>query len=53
MKADMLASQFAALEEPSDALVVGISAPPVAIVEQIVAQLHIPHHGDAAGTLGR
>ena len=53
MKADMLASQFAALEEPSDALVVDVSAPPGAIVEQILAQLHIPPRGDAAGTLGR
>jgi gluconokinase len=53
MKADMLASQFAALDEPSDALVVDVSAPPAAIVEQILAELHIPHHGDVAGTLGR
>ncbi len=37
MKADMLASQFAALEEPSDALVIDVSAPPGAIVEQILA----------------
>ena len=34
MKADMLASQFEALEEPSDALVVDISQSPRAIVEQ-------------------
>src|SRR5258705_4444098 len=37
MKADMLASQFEALEEPSDALVADISQPPAAIVEQILA----------------
>jgi gluconokinase len=42
MKADMLASQFAALEEPSGAIVADVSAPPGAIVEQIMAQLHIP-----------
>jgi len=36
MKADMLASQFEALEEPSDALVVDISQSPRAIVEQIL-----------------
>ena len=43
MKADMLASQFAALEEPSDAVVADVSAPPGAIVQQIMAQLHIPN----------
>ena len=42
MKADMLASQFEALEEPYDALVVDISAPPSAIVKHILSQLHIP-----------
>jgi gluconokinase len=42
MKADMLASQFAALEEPFDAVVADVSAPPGAIVQQIVTQLHIP-----------
>ncbi len=42
MKTDMLASQFAALEEPSDAIVVDISSPPSAIVEKIQAQLRIP-----------
>lgn len=45
MKADMLASQFAALEEPSDAIVVDVSAPPSAIVEQILAQLHTTSWG--------
>jgi 6-phosphogluconolactonase len=40
MKADMLPSQFDALEEPSDALVVDISAPPRIIVERILSQLH-------------
>lgn len=43
MKADMLASQFTALEEPADALVVDVSPSPTAIVEQILSQLHIPH----------
>ncbi len=41
MKADLLASQFDVLEEPSDAIVVDISQPPDAIVEQIVAGLTI------------
>jgi gluconokinase len=39
MKADMLTSQFDALEEPSDALVADVSQPPRAIVEQILAAL--------------
>lgn len=39
MKADMLASQFIALEEPSDAIVVDISQPPSAIVAQFLARL--------------
>ena len=39
MKSDMLSSQFGALEEPSDAIVVDISPPPSAIVAQILAQL--------------
>ena len=38
MKADMLASQFDAFEEPSDALVVDVSMPPSAIVEHILSQ---------------
>lgn len=42
MKADMLASQFAALEEPSDALVVDVSTAPSAIVEQILAKVAHP-----------
>jgi gluconokinase len=41
MKAAMLASQFDALEEPSDALVVDISAPPRIIVDRIRSQLHM------------
>jgi gluconokinase len=44
MKADMLASQFAALEKPSDAVVVDVSAPPGAVVAQILAELHIRQH---------
>ena len=39
MKAGMLASQFDALEEPTDALVVNGSAPPNAIVKQILSQI--------------
>lgn len=39
MKADMLPSQFDALEEPFDAIVVDISLPSSAIVAQILAQL--------------
>ena len=42
MKANMLPSQFDALEEPSDAVVVDISRPPSAIVAQILAQLPRP-----------
>jgi gluconokinase len=38
MKADMLASQFDSLEEPSDALVVDVSMPPSTIVEHILSQ---------------
>src|ERR1041384_4273591 len=44
MKADMLASQFEALEEPSDALIVDVSPPPDAIVEQILTELRRPPH---------
>jgi gluconate kinase len=50
MKVGMLASQFDALEEPDDALVVDISAPPSGIVEQILLQLRIPSHAGAAET---
>jgi gluconokinase len=46
MKADMLASQFDALEEPSDALVVDVSEPPRVIVERILSQL--PHRAGVA-----
>ncbi len=41
LKADMLQSQFDTLEEPSNALVVDVSAPPGAIVEQILSELRI------------
>jgi len=50
MKADMLASQFEALEEPSNALVVDVSPPPVAIVEHILAHLRNPVFVRAAET---
>lgn len=39
MKADMLASQLAALEEPADAIVVDISRPVSAVVADILALL--------------
>ena len=39
MKADMLQSQFAALEEPQDAITVDIPPPVEEIVEQILAGL--------------
>src|SRR5438105_3468918 len=38
-KADLLPSQFATLEEPSEAIVVDISPPPETIVKQILAEL--------------
>jgi gluconokinase len=41
MKADMLESQFATLEEPIDAVVADVSAPPGAIVQQILARLGV------------
>lgn len=57
MKANMLASQFEVLEEPSDAIIVDIAQPPDAIVEQILAGVSYPttagastppqHTGDA------
>ena len=53
MKADMLASQFEALEEPSDALVVDVSRPPAAIVEQILAALPGPARAGPAGSTGK
>ena len=53
MKVDMLASQFEALEEPSDALVVDVSAPPSAIVEHILSQLRIPTRASFARTSGK
>ncbi len=39
MPASLLSSQFAALEEPEGALTVDISAPPAALVEDIIKQL--------------
>jgi gluconokinase len=42
MKADMLASQFEALEEPSDAIIVEVSHPPEIIVQQVLAELRKP-----------
>jgi gluconokinase len=48
MKADMLASQFDALEEPSDALIVDVSPAPGAVVERILTALHRPAHAHMA-----
>jgi|SRR5271165_7231529 len=39
MKADMLPSQFETLEEPSNAIVVDVSQPASAVVQEILAQL--------------
>jgi gluconokinase len=39
MKAELLRSQFDALEEPSDAIVIDASQPPAVIAERIVDQL--------------
>jgi gluconokinase len=50
MKADMLASQFDALEEPSDALTIDISQPPRAIAEQILYELCRHTHADVTGS---
>ena len=41
MKADMLDSQFEALEEPSNAIVIDVAAPPHVIVERIMWQLSL------------
>jgi 6-phosphogluconolactonase len=41
MKADMLDGQFEALEEPSNAMVIDVAAPPHAIAERIVWQLSL------------
>ena len=45
-----LASQFDALDEPSDALVVDVSAAPNAIVEHILSQVGTPRHAGVART---
>jgi carbohydrate kinase (thermoresistant glucokinase family) len=50
MKADMLASQFEVLEEPSDAIIVEVTQSPGAIVEQILAELRGPAHAHMAGS---
>jgi gluconokinase len=48
IKADMLTSQFDALEEPLDALVIDISTSPSVIVKRILSQLHRSHHASVA-----
>jgi len=53
MKTEMLASQFEALEEPSDALIVDVSQPPRTIVERILAELRRSTHADMAGSTDR
>ena len=53
MKADMLASQLEALEEPSDALIVDVSQPPGTIVEQILAELRGLSHPHMAASTDR
>jgi gluconokinase len=45
MKPEMLASQFADLEEPADATVVDISRPPDQIVSEIQLRLGLPGSG--------
>jgi carbohydrate kinase (thermoresistant glucokinase family) len=50
MKADMLASQFKALEEPSDAIVVDISESPRTIVKHILSRVRRPRQAGVAGT---
>ena len=52
MKVDMLASQFEALEEPSDALVVDVSESPEAIVERILSEVRGPTRFTALGNAG-
>lgn len=42
MKADMLASQFEMLEEPSDAIIIDVTQSPEVIVEQALAELRDP-----------
>lgn len=42
MKAEMLASQFADLEEPADAIVIDIARPPDQIVSEIQRKLGLP-----------
>jgi gluconokinase len=39
MKAEMLASQLEALEEPANAITADVSQPPSAIVEEVLAEL--------------
>ena len=46
MKADMLAGQFEALEEPSDAIIVGVLQSPEVIVKQVLTALREPTHAD-------
>jgi gluconokinase len=42
MGADMLASQFEALEQPDNAVVVDVANPPQVIVEEIIRQIGLP-----------
>lgn len=45
MKANMLKSQFDALQEPDDAIIINITDPPDEIVQQIIK--HLPRKTDA------
>ena len=46
MRADMLASQFEVLEEPSGAIVADVAQPPAVIVEAVLAKLREPPRTD-------
>lgn len=48
MEADMLASQFADLEEPCEALSVDVSEPPAKLVERIMNAFGLQPRGDSA-----
>lgn len=53
MKADMLASQFDALEEPCDAFVADVSLPPGTIAERVLAELRGRAHAGMADSVDR
>ena len=53
MRSDLLASQFDALEEPRDAIVVDVSPPPDAIVREILARLRTSVTSESSKTRTR